>query len=169
MYNSIVSSNSVVDFIARRCATEAGNVADILLSFQNLGWVPGTGLGPTGDGLKEPIVATVRPKRLGLGSNRTSGAGVADGQAAWVRATEDSEDAGIDCGSDSDVLKSEHSVSGNVKAEDDASMQQNSSNHDSFNSLVEKNTENDVVVVVAGAKEGTADSDATSPSLSPQS
>ena len=139
----------------------------ILLSFQNLGWVPGTGLGPTGDGLKEPIVATVRPKRLGLGSNRTSGAGVADGHGAWVRATEeDSEDAGIDCGSDSDVLKSEHSVSGNVKAEDDASMQQNSSNHDSFNSLVEKNTESDVI---AGAKEGTADSDATSPSLSPKS
>ena len=139
---------------------------------QNLGWIPGTGLGPTGDGLKEPIVATARPKRLGLGGCKSSSvnAGVvaADDHVSWVRAAaDDSEDAGIDCGSDSDFLRSEHSVSGAVKTEDlDASMHQNSSNQDSFSSLVERTSAADGSI--AERVQENVGSSATSPSLSPR-
>ncbi|XP_053314666.1 G patch domain-containing protein 2 [Spea bombifrons] len=34
---------------------------------QNMGWTPGTGLGPEGKGISEPIRALQRPKGLGLG------------------------------------------------------------------------------------------------------
>jgi len=147
----------------------AANFGNQLL--QNLGWVPGTGLGPTGDGLKEPLVATARPKRLGLGGSRSGAASAgasADGQAAWVRATvDDSEDAGIDCGSDSDVLRSEHSVSGLVKTEElDASIYHNSSNQDSFSSFVERTSAADVSI--GERVEENVDSTATSPSESPR-
>jgi hypothetical protein len=102
----------------------------VILESQNLGWVPGTGLGPSGEGLKEPVVATMRPKRLGLGGGGAAGSaavGVVVGAAAgagggptatsgiWVPATVDSDDAGIDCGSDSDGIKSEVSNSGQTK------------------------------------------------------
>lgn len=36
---------------------------------QGMGWVPGTGLGPQGGGIQDPVTAYVRPKRLGLGFN----------------------------------------------------------------------------------------------------
>lgn len=34
---------------------------------QSMGWTPGTGLGPDGKGIPEPIRAIQRPKGLGLG------------------------------------------------------------------------------------------------------
>jgi len=34
---------------------------------QSMGWTPGTGLGPDGKGIAEPIRAIQRPKGLGLG------------------------------------------------------------------------------------------------------
>uniref|UniRef100_UPI00358F6A32 G patch domain-containing protein 2-like isoform X2 n=1 Tax=Myxine glutinosa TaxID=7769 RepID=UPI00358F6A32 len=43
------------------------NVGSRLL--QNLGWIPGTGLGPQGRGITEPIGAVSRPKGTGLGYN----------------------------------------------------------------------------------------------------
>jgi len=36
---------------------------------QSMGWSPGTGLGPEGRGITEPIRATQRPKGTGLGFN----------------------------------------------------------------------------------------------------
>ena len=110
---------------------------------------------------------------MGLGGSRNSGASAgasaADVHAAWVRATaEDSEDAGIDCGSDSDVLRSEHSVSGVAKTEDldDASMHHNSSNQDSFSSLVERTSAAEASIGERARE--IVDSNATSPSLSPR-
>ena len=107
------------------------------------------------------MLATIRPKRLGLGGTRSPAVGIGAGATSisgaggsatsWVRAAknvEESEDAGIDCETDSDVhLKSEEhsiSVSGIVDIvdkqqrdryvenddDDDASMHQNSSNLD---------------------------------------
>jgi len=171
------SPSGEVDFLGAVGADapplSSANIGNKLL--QNLGWTPGTGLGPTGEGLKEPVVATARPKRLGLGGSRTSGAGVAESHShttAWVRSTttaaadhdDDSEDAGIDCGSDSDVLRSEHSVSGLLKTEDDASMRQNSSNQDSVSSLVEGQTRGNREM----REEQRIDSNATSTDDSPQ-
>ena len=34
---------------------------------QNMGWSPGSGLGADGSGMKTPIMATMRPRRQGLG------------------------------------------------------------------------------------------------------
>jgi len=34
---------------------------------RGMGWVPGTGLGPDKAGIVEPISATLRPRKLGLG------------------------------------------------------------------------------------------------------
>lgn len=34
---------------------------------QTMGWIPGTGLGPNGNGVAEPIKALWRPKGVGLG------------------------------------------------------------------------------------------------------
>ena len=34
---------------------------------RSMGWVPGTGLGPDKSGIVEPIGATHRPRKLGLG------------------------------------------------------------------------------------------------------
>ncbi|XP_013410287.1 G patch domain-containing protein 2 [Lingula anatina] len=36
---------------------------------QTMGWVPGTGLGPTGSGIQTPITAHLRQRRQGLGAN----------------------------------------------------------------------------------------------------
>ena len=36
---------------------------------QTMGWNPGTGLGPEGRGITEPVRATLRPKGAGLGFN----------------------------------------------------------------------------------------------------
>ena len=41
------------------------NVGNRML--QGMGWSPGMGLGPDGVGIKDPIVAYVRPRRVGLG------------------------------------------------------------------------------------------------------
>ena len=41
------------------------NVGNRIL--QGMGWSPGMGLGPSGMGIKDPIVAHVRPRRIGLG------------------------------------------------------------------------------------------------------
>ena len=76
---------------------DSANVGNRLL--QNLGWTPGTGLGPTGEGLKEPVVATARPRRLGLGGSQTDNEGTAEGHShatTWVRSTmpDSEEDAG---------------------------------------------------------------------------
>ncbi len=35
----------------------------------NMGWTPGTGLGPSGDGITTPVMAFMRPKRKGFGSS----------------------------------------------------------------------------------------------------
>ncbi len=34
---------------------------------QGMGWRPGTGLGPNGGGIKEPVMAYIRPRHMGLG------------------------------------------------------------------------------------------------------
>lgn len=34
---------------------------------RSMGWVPGTGLGPDKSGIVNPIRATLRPRKLGLG------------------------------------------------------------------------------------------------------
>ena len=34
---------------------------------QSMGWSPGTGLGVDGSGIKTPVMATMRPRRQGLG------------------------------------------------------------------------------------------------------
>ena len=39
---------------------------------QNMGWVPGMGLGADGSGIKTPVTAYVRPRRQGLGSGSHS-------------------------------------------------------------------------------------------------
>ena len=36
---------------------------------RGMGWVPGTGLGPQGGGIQDPLTTYIRPKRLGLGFN----------------------------------------------------------------------------------------------------
>ena len=41
------------------------NVGNQML--QNMGWIPGMGLGLHGDGMREPVRAEVRPKKTGLG------------------------------------------------------------------------------------------------------
>ncbi|KAL3873730.1 hypothetical protein ACJMK2_036844 [Sinanodonta woodiana] len=41
------------------------NIGNIML--QNMGWSPGSGLGQDGSGIKNPIIAKIRPKRQGLG------------------------------------------------------------------------------------------------------
>lgn len=41
------------------------NVGNRIL--QGMGWSPGMGLGPNGMGIKEPVVAHVRPRHIGLG------------------------------------------------------------------------------------------------------
>ena len=41
------------------------NVGNRML--QGMGWRPGMGLGPDGDGMREPVCAYVRPRRSGLG------------------------------------------------------------------------------------------------------
>lgn len=46
-------------------ALDDSNVGHRML--QVMGWVPGSGLGPGGSGLQEPIEATVRPRHRGLG------------------------------------------------------------------------------------------------------
>lgn len=35
---------------------------------QNMGWIPGMGLGTDGSGIKNPVCAFLRPKRQGLGA-----------------------------------------------------------------------------------------------------
>lgn len=42
-----------------------GSVGHQLL--QSLGWVPGTGLGPSGNGIRDPIHAVMRRSKQGLG------------------------------------------------------------------------------------------------------
>lgn len=43
----------------------AGNVGHQLL--QSMGWVPGSGLGPNGNGIRDPIHAVMRRSKQGLG------------------------------------------------------------------------------------------------------
>ena len=57
---------------------DGDNIGNRLL--RNLGWTPGTGLGPTGEGLREPVVATARPRRLGLSGSLTSDGVIAEGR-----------------------------------------------------------------------------------------
>lgn len=42
-----------------------GNVGHQLL--QSMGWVPGSGLGPNGNGIRDPIHAVMRRSKQGLG------------------------------------------------------------------------------------------------------
>lgn len=46
-------------------AIDESNVGNRML--QGMGWRPGMGLGPDGDGMREPVTAHVRPRRCGLG------------------------------------------------------------------------------------------------------
>ncbi|XP_069787372.1 G patch domain-containing protein 2 isoform X2 [Narcine bancroftii] len=47
------------------CPIPETNIGSRML--QTMGWIPGTGLGPNGHGVAEPIKALWRPKRVGLG------------------------------------------------------------------------------------------------------
>lgn len=38
---------------------------------QEMGWRPGMGLGPNGSGIQDPILACIRPKRMGLGYQKS--------------------------------------------------------------------------------------------------
>ena len=92
------SSAEEVDFLgvvgADAPPLDGDNIGNRLL--RNLGWTPGTGLGPTGEGLREPVVATARPRRLGLGGSQTSEEIIAEEHShttAWVRPTMPPPDA----------------------------------------------------------------------------
>ena len=61
--NGHICENSVVG--GKAAPLNETNLGNRML--QGMGWSPGMGLGPDGVGIKNPIVAHVRPRRVGLG------------------------------------------------------------------------------------------------------
>ena len=68
------SSDSVMDDVSSEGGVAVGrdvpvindtNVGNRML--QGMGWRPGMGLGPDGEGIREPVHAFIRPRRRGLG------------------------------------------------------------------------------------------------------
>ena len=63
--SSVLSSSSPMVVGSSAEPLDEMNVGNKML--QDMGWKPGNGLGPRGDGIKEPVSAHLRPRYAGLG------------------------------------------------------------------------------------------------------